>query len=81
MILNDIERDGSQLGIDFNILKEVNVSIPTLLGCGFKDETCISNYISGKNNKLDGIVFSSFYCLEGSKKAVLVNYPNCWSIK
>ena len=75
IVINSIDNDGVMDGYDLNLIDNVysNISIPlTILGgAGTLDD--IKNII--KKYKIIGLGVGSLFIYKGSKKAILINYP------
>ena len=76
IVINSINKDGSMSGFDFNLIDEIfeitNIPI-TVLG-GAKDFSDLENVV--KKYGSIGIAAGSLFVYKGSRKAVLINYPN-----
>jgi cyclase len=74
IFLNNVDLDGTLLGYDLNLIKEVSTSIQVSL--------IASGGASSKENMLQAIEFGAsasaagaFFVFQGPHKAVLINYP------
>jgi len=76
IILNSIDRDGTMIGFDMNLINEVSnkIKIPlTVLG-GAGSLSDIKNVIDV--HKIIGVSAGSLFVFRGPYKAVLINYPS-----
>lgn len=76
IVVNSIDRDGSMIGYDFDLIDLIydNTEIPITVIGGAKDYNDIKK-ISLKYGPI-GIGAGSIFVYKGSRKAVLINYPN-----
>ena len=76
IILNSIERDGSMLGYDFElidaVMKYINIPITVLGGAGSRED--ITRLM--KRYGIVGAAAGSLFVFKGRYRAVLINYPN-----
>ena len=76
IVVNSINKDGSMTGFDFDLINEIfdltNIPI-TVLG-GAKNYSDLEN-VAKKYGPI-GIAAGSLFVYKGSRKAVLINYPN-----
>lgn len=75
ILLNSIERDGQRSGMDIEQLKSLlpHVTVPVILGTGAGSSQDLKNAIEAK---ADAVAAGSMFIYHGSRKAVLVSYPD-----
>lgn len=76
IIIQSIERDGMMEGYDIELIKSIStaVSIPVVaLGGAGKKDHLIDAY---KNGYANGLAAGSLFVYQGSKRGVLINYPD-----
>lgn len=76
IIIQSIENDGVMQGYDIELIKSIStaVSIPVVaLGGAGKKEDLIDAY---KNGCANGLAAGSLFVYQGTKRGVLINYPD-----
>lgn len=73
ILINDIDREGTFLGYNFEIIKSIKtkISSPLLLQGGAK--SC-ADFIEGKKHGIDAFVAGSYFCLRLPHLALLITY-------
>ncbi len=80
IVVQSIEKDGTMEGYDLELIRKIseNVTIPVVALGGAKNEAdLIQAYQQGFAN---GLAAGSMFVYQGSKKGVLINYPDQHSI-
>lgn len=76
ILLNSVDRDGTMIGYDLEMIdkvsKEISVPLTVLGGAGSNED--IKDLIF--NYPLIGAAVGSFFVFKGKYRAVLINYPN-----
>ena len=76
ILLNSVDRDGTMMGYDLEVIgkifNEISVPLTVLGGAGSNED--IRNLIT--NYPLIGAAVGSFFVFKGKYRAVLINYPN-----
>ncbi|MDB4020990.1 AglZ/HisF2 family acetamidino modification protein [Litorivicinus sp.] len=74
ILLNAVALDGSMLGMDNNVLKEVadNATVPVVI-CG--GASSIDDMRQAEANGASGIAAGSMFVFYGKQKGVLISYP------
>ncbi|HLN19620.1 MAG TPA: AglZ/HisF2 family acetamidino modification protein [Bacteroidales bacterium] len=80
IFLNSIERDGTMLGYDTELVSLVSekVSIP-VIACGGAGK--LDDFRSAINAGASAVAAGSFFVFHGKRKAVLITYPSYGEIK
>tara|TARA_B110001450_G_scaffold256874_1_gene289213 strand:+ start:115 stop:867 length:753 start_codon:yes stop_codon:yes gene_type:complete len=75
IILQSISREGEFTGLDLNVVKEVSSSFkgPIVVSGGLRDLSELENDIA-KN--ISGFAAGSFFVFSGSRRGVLISYPD-----
>ncbi|MUK38115.1 hypothetical protein GNP82_11185 [Aliivibrio fischeri] len=79
LILNNVSRDGTEVGLDFAVTDYLNSQhkeLPIILSGGLSDFSSISN-IAG----IDGVVSTTAISLYSGLKSPLTHYPEEYSVK
>ena len=74
ILLNSIERDGTQIGYDLETIKQVSesVNIP-VIACGGAGKT--EHFVKAVQNGASALAAGSMFVFHGKKRAVLISYP------
>ena len=80
ILLNSVDRDGTQLGMDINLIKKINLicNIPLISVGGVGSLSDISDAIKKGS---DAVGVGSFFVFYGPHKAVLITYPKYQDLK
>jgi cyclase len=80
LFFNSIERDGSMIGYDLEMIKKVTdaVSIPVIV-CGGASE--LSDYSNAFENGASAAAAGSMFVFQGKKRGVLISYPSPEELK
>ena len=76
LFINNVDRDGTYLGFDWQILKNINetVSVP-LIACGGASKLeDLRDVVSNAN--ISGVAAGSIFVYQGPHRAVLISYPS-----
>lgn len=76
IIIQSVDRDGTYLGYDFELIKSVseNISIPIVALGGAKDYSDFSKAVH--YSFASAVAAGSLFVFHGPRKAVLINYPS-----
>lgn len=72
ILINSVDRDGMMNGVEKDLLKDLNFSVPLIYSGGVGK---LEDLQDGFKYKLEGIGCSSFFCFYGENKSVLISYP------
>ena len=75
ILLNDIDREGTWLGLNQNLAKSVadKINVPVIINGGAKNVTDISNIL--KKTKISGVGLGNLVVYQKKEMGVLINYP------
>lgn len=75
VIVNVVDRDGTMSGYDLDLIKLISesVDVPVIANTGARNTEDFKDAI---NNGAHAVAASSMFVFYGSKKAVLINFPN-----
>ncbi len=76
LLINSIDKDGTMLGYDFDLIKEISksVNIPVVAVGGAGK---LSDFKEAVNNSYaSAVAAGSLFVYHGARKAVLINYPS-----
>lgn len=76
LFINNVDRDGTYGGFDWQILKSINDTVPVpLIGCGGAAKlTDLKDVVSKAN--ISGVAAGSIFVYQGPHRAVLISYPS-----
>lgn len=74
ILLNSIDRDGTMIGYDLELIKKVSseIDIP-VIACGGAGKT--TDFVEAINSGASALAAGSMFVFHGKHKAVLINYP------
>jgi len=80
ILLQSVDRDGSNKGLDFEILNEIQNSsnIPIILAGGLKS---YQEILDAKKKQLDAVAASYFFTMHGKFNSILISYLNSKQIQ
>jgi len=73
ILLTNIDHEGTFKGYDFEIIKNLNTTIPIILNGGANS---LENLTKGKKMGADALAAGSLFCLQKPHLAVLITYLN-----
>ncbi len=76
IMINNIDRDGTMLGYDMELIKKISssIKIPLIAAGGCKDLNDIKNLYN--NTNVSATAAGSFFVFHGKHRAVLISYPS-----
>ena len=80
ILLYSVDRDGSKIGLDFNILQSIDntSNIPIILAGGLNS---YEEILKAKKMKLDAVAGSYFFTMHGKFNSILISYLNSKQIE
>ena len=75
IFLNSINNDGKMNGFDIDLIEKISnsLSIP-IIACGGAGN--LNDLVLAYNNMASAVSVGSLFVYQGSRKAVLINYPS-----
>ena len=76
IMINDVDRDGTSIGYDFDLMNKLSnsVNIPLIAAGGCKDLDDIKKLF--QNTNVSATAAGSFFVFHGKYRAVLISYPS-----